>query len=124
MWPRNVELMLGLWLAASPFVFGHDSAEPAYWYADFTAAAIVVACSLLSYWEPTRYAHVGTALVGLGLIGFGFVIPAPAPAAAQNEIIAGLVLAMLAVIPNEASEPPRQWREIEVAQWRVDLPKR
>lgn len=124
MWPRIVELMLGLWLAASPFIFGHDSSEPGYWCADFAAAMIVVVCSLLSYWEPTRHAHLGTVLVGLGLIGFGFLVPAPAPAAAQNEIIVGLILAMLAIIPNEASEPPRQWREIEVAQWRVDLHER
>lgn len=121
MWPRNIELMLGLWLAASPFIYGHDSAEQAYWYADFAVATIVVACSLLSYWEPARYAHLGAALAGLGLIGFGFLVPAPAPAAAQNEIIVGLLLAMMAIIPNEASEPPRQWREMERAQWTIDL---
>ena len=116
MWSRVVEFMLGLWMAASPFIFGHDSAKPEYWYADFAAATIVIMCSMLSYWEPTRHAHLGTVLAGLGLIGFGFLAPTPPPAAAQNEIIVGLLLAMMAIIPNEASEPPRQWREIEVAQ--------
>jgi hypothetical protein len=46
--------------------------------------------------------------VGLWLMGWGYASGA-APAF-QNDLIVGLVLVMLAVIPNEATQPPRSWR--------------
>lgn len=111
--------MLGLWLAASPFIFGHDAADTVYWMVDLSAATLVVILSLLSYWEQTRYAHLGTAFVGVCLMAFVVLAaPQPPPPAAQNEMVLGLLLAMLGIIPNEADEPPRPWREMESAERR------
>jgi glycerol uptake facilitator-like aquaporin len=108
MWPRIVEMMLGFWLAASPFIFRHDPAHAALWYNDFVCAFLVVLLSLASFSESLRHSHFATVAVGLWLMGWGYVSGA-APAF-QNDLITGLVLVMLAIIPNEATQPPRSWR--------------
>lgn len=114
MWPRVVEVMLGLWLAASPFVFRHDSGATAYWSNDLLCALLVVVFGLLSFAERFRLAHLATIGVGLWLIGFGYLAsPYPAPVALQNNVVLGLLLVMFAIIPNEASLPPRPWRELD-----------
>jgi hypothetical protein len=101
-------MMLGLWLAASSFVFRHDPAHGALWYNDLTCALLVVVLSLASFSERLRHSHFATVAVGLWLMGWGYVSGA-APAF-QNDLITGLVLVMLAIIPNEATQPPRSWR--------------
>lgn len=111
MWARVVEFMLGCWLAISPFVFKHGDGETAMWLTDWIAAALVIACALLSYWRPTRHAHFGTLLVAVGLVLMGrFSDSSPLSPALQNEITTGLLLVMFAIIPNEASQPPEAWR--------------
>jgi hypothetical protein len=111
MWARVVELMLGCWLAASPFVFRHPAGEPALWANDLACGLAVVVLSLLFFWEPARHAHFGTGAVGLWLVAFAFLTSAPpAPPALQNDLLVGLLLLMHAIVPNEASLPPRSWR--------------
>jgi hypothetical protein len=112
MWARVVEVMLGCWLAISPFIFRHSVDERWLWVNDLGSAFAVVMFSLLSFWRPLRHAHWGIAVVGLWLMGFGyFASPHPLPAALQNDLLVGLLLVMFAIIPNEASLPPRRWRE-------------
>jgi hypothetical protein len=111
MWSRVAELMFGCWLAVSPFIFRHAPDDRLLWINDLAAAAAVIVCSLCSYARPLRYAHLGTIAVGLWLIGFGYVSSAPPAAPAyQNHILVGLMLLMLAIIPNHASVPPDSWR--------------
>ena len=104
MWPRIVELMLGMWLLASPFIFRHSDAEAGFWRTDLTTGFAVIVLSFLSYSKRFGAAHLVTAVVGLFLIAYGYLAPDPRPAAAQNEIIIGLLLAMTAIIPNRADE--------------------
>ena len=103
--------MSGMWLALSPFIFGHDAREVILWVNDFAAASAIAIFALLSYWPPARYAHLLTVAVALWLLGFGrFGSPAPIPPALQNEIAVGLLLLMFAIVPNYASMPPQPWR--------------
>jgi hypothetical protein len=111
MWARTTEVMLGLWLAASPFVFGHPPEEPGPWWNDFGTASVVVTVSLLSFWSGARHAHLLNLLAGLWLVGFGYLGGDPPSPAAQNDLIVGLLLLMLAIIPSEATLPPGEWRE-------------
>jgi hypothetical protein len=112
MWSRVIELMLGCWLALSPFIFRHGSVEKAFWWNDLLSALAVILLALASFWFPLRYAHLGIVIVAFWLIGFGFsVSPYPAPPALQNDIAVGLLLLMFAIIPNEATRPPRPWRD-------------
>jgi hypothetical protein len=112
MWARVVEAMLGCWLAISPFVFRLGADDTVVWTIDFVAAAAVITCALLSYWPPTRHAHLVTAVISLVLVGFGrFAAPSPGPPELQNLIVVGLLLLMFSIVPNNASQSPRAWRE-------------
>lgn len=114
MWARDVEIMIGCWLAMSPFIFGHPSTENAWWVNDFATAFAVVCFAGCSYWKRMRYAHLGQLLVGVWLIGFayyhGFGIEAGAPAAMQNSASVGLLLLMFGLVPSYASQPPESWQ--------------
>jgi hypothetical protein len=112
MWARVVEVMLGCWLAVSPFIFRHAADERWLWANDFASAFAVVTLALLSFWRPLRHAHLAIGAVGLWLMGFGyFASPHPLAPALQNDLLVGLLLAMFAIIPNEANRPPQAWRE-------------
>jgi hypothetical protein len=111
MWPRVVELMLGLWLVLSPFIFRGTESVEAFAAIDMTAGACVVILSLLSFWRRAEWAHLGTALLALALGTYAyFGWERPGPPAAQNEISVALILLLLAIVPNEASRPPKPWR--------------
>lgn len=111
MWARTVEVMLGLWLAASPFVFRHGPDAARLWWSDMGSASLVASFSLLSFWGPARRAHLLNLPVALWLAGSGYFGPGDPPSpAAQNDLIVGLILLMLAIIPSEATLPPKGWR--------------
>lgn len=119
MWARAAEVMLGLWLMAGPFVFGHPPGEPRLWWNDLGCGSLVIVVSLLSFWSRTSHAHLLNVGLGLWLVGFGYLgFERPPPAAAQNAFATGILLLMLAIIPSEASRPPRGWRELEEAKRR------
>ncbi len=112
MWARTVEVMLGLWLAASPFIFSHSPDQPRLWWNDFGSAFLIITISLLSFWSRTTRAHLLNILVAVWLVGFGyFGFGDPPPPAAQNDFVVGLILLMLAIIPSEATLPPQGWRK-------------
>jgi hypothetical protein len=111
MWARVIEVMLGCWLAMSPFIFRHGPEEKFLWFSDLFSALLVILLALISFWPPLRFAHVANLLVALWLIAFGFWASYPVPPALQNDIVVGLLLLMFAIIPNEATLPPRPWRE-------------
>lgn len=112
MWARVAELMIGLWLVISPLVFRGTESVDRFAPIDVSVGALVVIFSLLSFWRRTEWAHFGTALVALGMGAFAYLAwERPGPPAAQNEIAVALLLVLLAIIPNEASEPPKPWRE-------------
>lgn len=112
MWSRVVEVMLGAWLVISPFIFRHPPSNPGLWINDLAVGTAVIAFGVLSYWGPARLAHLLTILVGCWLIGFayrqGFGDPSTA---SQNHLVLGLILMMFAIIPNDASQPPKSWDE-------------
>lgn len=116
MWGRVIEIMLGLWLAISPFIFGHYPGNAALWRNDLICAAVVIVLAILSFWSwPVggflRYAHLGILSVGVWLALFGYVASAhPAAPGYQNDILLGLTLLLVAIIPNQASLPPPSWQ--------------
>ena len=119
MWPRVIEVMLGLWLVVSPFIFGHAADDRPLWINDLACGFGIAALALLSFSRPLRYSHLAIAVVALWLIVFGFLASYPAPPASQNHILLGLVLLMFAIIPNEANLPPEPWRIVSVRANRI-----
>lgn len=111
MWPRVIELALGCWLVLSPFIFRGTATAGDYAINDVICGALAVILSLLSFWSPARRAHLVTLALGMWLALFGyFSAERPGPPAAQNDLVVGLLLVILAIIPTEASEPPVPWR--------------
>lgn len=110
MWARVVEIMTAMWLAVSPFVFGFADDLVLLW-ADLGIALLICTFAGFSYWPPTRHAHLLTLLVALGLIVWGRFPDSPPPYYHQNHIVIGLFLLMMAIIPNDASQPPPEWRK-------------
>ena len=106
MWARVIEIMLGFWLMASPFIF--RPGRPAN---DLLCGLSVMVFGFLSYWRPTHGAHFLTLAVALWLVILGYSAGHPAPPPAQNQIIVGLLLAMFAIIPNRTSDMPEAWRK-------------
>jgi hypothetical protein len=111
MWPRASELVLAGWLAASPFVLGHIDGPPMLRLSDWISAAAIAVCALASLTERWRRLHLAELLVAAWLLGFGYLASPEALPALQNNILVAMVLAMLAIIPGEANQPPRAWRE-------------
>lgn len=108
MWARVVEVMLACWLAASPFVFGHDADDRALWATDFVGALAVATFALLSFSPKLRRAHLGQLAVAGWLVGTGWV-GSPEPAH-ENHVAVGLLLLMLGIVPSEATKPHPSWR--------------
>ena len=116
MWGRVVEIMLGLWLVFSPMVWGHYPSDPWLWRSDVISGAAVIAVALLSFWPFRtlgflRYAHLVTLLVASWVVGFSYFYSGhPAGPGYQNAILTGLTLLLVAMVPNQASQPPTSWR--------------
>jgi hypothetical protein len=111
MWPRVAELMIACWLLVTPLVFRGTAAIADYALSSAAAGTIVALIALLDLSWHLRFARFVTLAVGIGLIVHGYVSAArPGPPAAQNELVAGLMLMMFAVLPNHVNQPPRPWR--------------
>ena len=110
MWPRVTEALIGCWLAASPFLFGHIADERRLWVNDFACAATIWICAGLSFWRPLQRLHLVQILIAIWLLGFGYLASSEPLPALQNDILVAFVLMMFAVIPSEANRPPLSWR--------------
>ena len=111
MWPRICELLLGAWLMLTPLIFAGTDAVDAFAWRDVVAGGTIIGLSLLSFWRRTHWAHLVTGAVALALgLAAYFGGARPGPPAAQNEIAVAFALLLFAIIPNEATQPPRPWR--------------
>jgi hypothetical protein len=109
-WPRDLELALGLWLWTSPFVFRVPLGETEAFVQAFACGAAAIAFALASYHPRLRRAHLASLALGIWLAVHGRFGGAGEPAPhEQNEILVGLLIAMLAIVPSRASEPPAPW---------------
>lgn len=110
MWARVAETMLALWLVISPFIF-RSSQSTADWVIAFAVGPLVGALALLSFWYRAHRAHAGVFAIGVALAGWAYFTGGhPSPPPAQNQLIVGLLLAMLAIIPSHNQQPPAAWR--------------
>lgn len=110
MWPRAVELMLGLWLTLGPFLFSHLDDRALTWSVELSGWTVVVLAAL-SFTRRFHRAHLGNIAVGLWLAAHGYFGYAhPAPPGAQNAILTGLTVLMIAIAPTDSTRPPASWR--------------
>jgi hypothetical protein len=68
----------------------------------------------LCFWPPLSKAHLLHLGIGAFLVATGFLAPtSPPPPALENHVIVGLLLILFGILPSNASESPRGWREFE-----------
>lgn len=110
LWPRVLELLLGLWLLLSPGVLGHGG-ESALGLADRLAGTLIVVVAALSMIPRLSRIHFATLAIGLALGAWAWAsFERPGPAGAQSQILVGLSLALLALVPTGSTRPPEEWR--------------
>jgi hypothetical protein len=113
MWARVIEIMMAVWLSFSPFLFGHFPANQPLWMSDLLCAGAIILLSAVSFYDPLRRAHMFNILIAGWLIVFGYGHGGyPADAGYQNTILTGLTLLLMAIIPNHANQPPRDWERL------------
>jgi hypothetical protein len=110
MWARWLEILLGGWLIASPWIFGHANGSWFHWN-DMTSGGAVILLATASFLRSKRWAHlaIGAVAIWLGTSAY-FGFERPGPPGAQNEITLAFLLLTLFLVPNEASSPPEPWR--------------
>lgn len=109
MWPRTVEIMTGVWLSFSPFIFGAQD-NPVVLWGDLGVALLLWIFAGAAHWPPLKRIHLAILPVAVGLFLWGRFATDSAPPEHQNHIAVAILLVMVAIIPNEASLPPENWR--------------
>jgi len=112
MWARVVEFMLAVWLALSPFILRYPSQETFFWANDFICAFLVALFALLSFWHPLRNIRFFIFGIALWLWGLGYTsFPDAAPPCQENSVVIGLLLLMLAIVPNHSHRISPSWQK-------------
>lgn len=110
MWARIVEVMIACWLALSPFIFHAPKEEKWFWINDFACSFLLAFFSLLCFYKPLRKIHLFNLGVGIWLFSMGYFFPLPLPAYVQNDVVIGLLLLVLTLVPSESEHPPQSWQ--------------
>jgi len=117
MWPRIVEMMLGLWLVFSPLIFRLGPEDTALRIIDLACGAAVAALSLAAI--RVRLLRIAILVIGVWLLGYGYVAGwHPSPPGYKNLMVVGALVAVLSLIPTDCLTPTRSWREYYVSQRR------
>jgi hypothetical protein len=110
MWARMSEILLGAWLAASAWVF-YQGELNRFAVSDVAAGAAVIVCALIAMIAPAQKWHLAQIVIAIWLLAHGFFAAAEPLPSLQNDILVALVFMMLAIVPTEATLPPKSWRE-------------
>lgn len=110
---RHTEVALGLWLLLSPVIFGHARGADLLWLHDVLLGTLIMVVPLLCYAPRLHRAHLALLPVAAWLMARGWWITRTLPddGPAQNHIMVGLLVGMLAIVPSHVTEPPTGWRE-------------
>ena len=117
MWPRIVEVMLGLWLILGPLIFRLEAGDTALITTHVVGGAGIVILSLIAL--RVSFLRAAVFLVGMWLLWYGYAVGwHPSPPAYKNLIILGGLVSVLSLIPTDCLEPTRSWRDYYAHQQR------
>ncbi|MBP7074632.1 MAG: hypothetical protein KBA81_04530 [Rhabdochlamydiaceae bacterium] len=112
MWARVIEFMLACWLAISPFIFAYPDEAIFFWVSDFGCSVAIAFFAFISFYDPLKKMHLCNLFAAFYLIALGFCSKESfLHYALQNYIVLGILLLMLAIIPTDASQQPKPWRD-------------
>jgi general stress protein CsbA len=98
MWPRFLNVALGIWLLMAPAVLGYVDA-----YAvnnDRMLGLLIIAASVVSLWVPR--ARLVNVVLGSWLIIAPFVLGYFGGRAVVNDIVVGIACAFFAFVPSRS----------------------
>lgn len=110
MWARIVEFMIACYLAISPFIFRAPKDQIWFWVNDFACSLLLAFFSLICFYKPLRKMHLFNLLVGSWLFLLGYFFELPMPDYVQNDVVIGLMLLILSLVPSESEYPPQSWQ--------------
>lgn len=119
MWARTVEIMLGVWLAISPYIFVVPSHVLLVRSLHLLVAAAICTVAFMSFSRRWWLLHFINFFIGALLISVTYVWSfysgiddqMPWYPLSQNWIVTGLLLSMFGIIPDSCDEPPKEWEE-------------
>lgn len=101
MWAQIVNALLGVWLMASPAVFGYGGAARIN---DVIVGPIAATFALIALWEVTRIVGKANVVLGVWLVIAPWVLGYEENVIATvNQFIVGVIMAALAVTRAKAS---------------------
>lgn len=107
-WQDRIEVALGLWLVACPFVLGMEDAQSAAWAAMIAGVAIVT-FAVDAFYYPEIVEEWGTVVTGLLLLASPWLLGyAPQRMAMINAVVCGVAAAALSF--SEIGEIRRERR--------------
>ena len=95
-WVHGINMLLGAWLVASPFMMEYRSV-PLEW-SDMASGALIFALSALSLSPRGRWAPWGVGVVGFWLLCAPLVFWAPTAAVYANDTLVGMMAIGLALL--------------------------
>jgi hypothetical protein len=110
MWARLCEMLLGAWLAASPFILPTEGSPRWILMNETVCGALCIAVAAVACLSPRRPWNLLQIPLGLWFASAAyFTSPSPATANAQNDLLTAFFLLNFAIIPTRTSNPPPEW---------------
>jgi uncharacterized membrane protein len=105
MWARICEILIGIWLIVSHFLFQTELLS------DLICGVLLLVFAALSFMDKLNKMHLFQVAPAMWLLYLGYAYPTPwLPMFLQNLILSGLSVLMFAIIPSHASDHPRAWK--------------
>ena len=110
MWARMIQLMIGVWLLISPFIFPALIGRQTSMAPELLFGAVFVLLAMLGCMQ--RFAIAANTLSfffagALTLFAY-FSVSGELPPVEQNRLICGILIAMFAIIPLDTINPPQK----------------
>jgi uncharacterized membrane protein len=105
-WTLLASAVLGLWLMASPAVFG---SEPPAANSNYLVGALVVTVALTALAEVGRPVRFVNALFGVWVVAAPWLLSGATPVAAWNDVLVGVALILLSLPRGAVRESYGAW---------------
>jgi|GEM_PF-44544 len=102
MWPRLMNVAIGVWLLASPGVLGHDGTAAA---SDIIVGALVASAACIAIWESTRAVRWVNVPLGAWLVVSPWLLPGGTMESRVQGLLLGATIVALATRGGRVSHP-------------------
>jgi general stress protein CsbA len=101
MWPRIVNVILGVWLMAAPAILNYG--DPAQTN-DRIVGPIAAAFAVIAIWEVTRSVRWVNTMLGLWLLVAPWILGYDSSAAILNSLVAGAIMALVSMVRGKVTQ--------------------